>query len=137
MIGDALELGHHAAQHLARGGASTAERRLDRTRESEAERNRRIARDARDHARRLGEVDAGQEAIDALVHVAEPLLQPRHGLAIGGEAEMAGLDDAGMHRTDRNLVQAVAVHRQEIVGGRIAPRRRRRAPSGARSPQAP
>jgi len=28
---------------------------------------------------------------------------------------MAGLDDAGMHRTDRNLVQAIAFRRQELV----------------------
>jgi hypothetical protein len=40
------------------------------------------------------------------VDVAEPLLEPDHRLAVGGEAEMAGLDDAGMDRADRNLVQA-------------------------------
>ncbi len=79
----------------------------------------------RDDARRLGEVDIGQKAVDALVHVAEPLLEPRHRLAIRREAEMAGLDDAGMHGADRNLVQAVTVHGQETVVDRIAPRRRR------------
>ena len=56
---------------------------------------------------------------DALVHVAEPLLQPHHSLAVGGEAEMARLDDAGMHRPDRNLVQALAFGRQEFVRRRL------------------
>ena len=78
------------------------------------------------------------QPVDALVHVAEPLLQPRHGLAVGGEAEMAGLDDAGMHRPDRNLVQALALDRQEFVGRRDrASGVGKRAPSGARKPQAP
>ena len=53
------------------------------------------------------------QPLDALVGVAEPLFQPHHRLAVGGEAEMAGLDDAGMHRPDRDLVQAVALRRQE------------------------
>ena len=137
MIGDAFELRHDAAQH---GGARRdvdAERRLDGAREREAERDGRIPRHPRHDARRPGEVDAGQEAVDALVHVAEPLLEPRHRLAIGREAEMAGLDDPGMHRADRNLMQAVAVHRQEFVVDRIAPRRRRaRAERRAQSPLA-
>ena len=31
---------------------------------------------------------------------------------------MPRLDDAGMHRPDRDLVQAFALHRQERIGGR-------------------
>ena len=45
----------------------------------------------------------------ALVRVAQPLLQPHHRLALDVEAEMAGLDDAGMHRADRDLVHALAL----------------------------
>ncbi len=59
------------------------------------------------------------------MHVAEPFLEPCHRLAIRREAKMAGLDDAGMDGTDRNLVQAVTMHGQEPVIDRIAPRRRR------------
>ena len=69
------------------------------------------------------EVGAGHQPLDALVDVAEPLLEPHDGLAVGGEAEMPGLDDAGMHRADRDLVQALALGRQE--------RDRRAAASGA------
>jgi hypothetical protein len=125
MIGDALELRHDAAQHGGPRRSVEAERRLDGTREREAERDGRIPRHPRHDARCPGDIDAGQEAVNALVHVAEPLLEARHGLAIRRKAEMAGLDDPGMHRSDRNLVQAVAVHRQEFVVDRIAPRRRR------------
>ena len=59
---------------------------------------------------------ARHQPFDALVHVAEPFLQPHDRFAIGGEAEMAGLDDAGMHRADRDLVQALALDGQEGVG---------------------
>ena len=60
------------------------------------------------------------ERLDALVHIAEPLLEPHHRLAAGGEAEMPRLDDPGMHRADRYLVQALAFDRQEGVGARAA-----------------
>ena len=54
--------------------------------------------------------------VDALVHVAQPLLEPHDGLAVGGEAEMPGLDDAGVHRPDRDLVQRLALGGKERVG---------------------
>ena len=54
-------------------------------------------------------------AFDSLMNVAEALLQPHDGLAICGEAKMARLDDAGMHRTDWNLMQTLAIGRQEQI----------------------
>ena len=115
------------------------ERRLDRARKSEAVGHGGIAGDARDDARGLLDLDiGGQQPVDALVHIAEPLLQPRHGLAVCRETEMAGLDDAGMHGTDRNLVQPLALDGQEFVARRIT---HRAAGSGRRAahatPQAP
>ena len=56
------------------------------------------------------------EPLDALVGISQPLLQPDHGLAAGGKPEMPGLDNSGMHGTDRDLVQAVAFRRQEAIG---------------------
>ena len=128
MIGDALKLRHHPAQHDGARRHSNVKRGFDGAREGKAERHRRIPGDPRDDARRLVEIDVGQEAVDALVHIAEPLLEPRHGLAIGGEAEMPRLDDAGMDRTDGNLMEPVAVHRQEFVIHGIARRRRAACP---------
>ena len=49
------------------------------------------------------------------MNIAETLLEADHGFAVDGEAEMARLDDAGMHRTDRDLMQAFALRRQELI----------------------
>src|SRR5262249_18137498 len=78
--------------------------------------NRAVTRCAAGKPRRLADVGAGHEALDALVDVAEPLLQPHDGLAVGGEAEMAGLDDAGMDGADGNLMQAVSFGREKRRG---------------------
>ena len=69
------------------------------------------------------------QRLDALVDIAEPLFEPHHRLAVGGEAEMPGLDDAGMHRADRNLVQAFAFDR----AGRRSASRLRPAPALVRA----
>ena len=79
---------------------------------------------------------AGHQRLDALVHVAEALFEPHHGLAVGGEAEMSRLDDAGVHRPDRNLMQRFAFDGQEIVGRRACGGALR-APSGCCTPQKP
>jgi hypothetical protein len=50
------------------------------------------------------------------VHVAQPLLQSHNRLAIGGEAEVAGLDDAGVYRPHWNLMQRWAFGSAERVG---------------------
>ncbi len=39
------------------------------------------------------------------MRVAQPLLQAHDGLAVGGEAEVPRLNNAGVHRPDRNLMQ--------------------------------
>ena len=55
--------------------------------------------------------------------VAQPLLEPDHGLAVAGEAEMAGLDDPGMDRPDRDLVQALRRSRAGTDMGAAPPSR--------------
>ena len=54
-------------------------------------------------------------SLDPLVHVAEPLLEPKHLLPDDREAEVARFDDAGVDRPDRNLVHAVALHADDLV----------------------
>src|SRR5260370_35024631 len=49
------------------------------------------------------------------MNVAETVIEANHGFAVDGEAEMTGLDDAGMHRTDRDLMQTFAFGRQELI----------------------
>ena len=103
-----------------------AERRLHRAREGECIGDRAVARRAAGKPRGLLQRGAVHQVVDALVHVAQALFQPHHRFAIGGEAEMARLDDAGVHRTDGDLVQAFAFDRQERIGGRVARRGRAR-----------
>ena len=115
MIGQALELGHQRAQidrarrdlHLQRGFRGL--------REGKGIGHRAVAGGAPGQLRRVVERGAGAQLLDALVHIAEPLLQPHDMFAIGGETEMSGLDDAGMHRADRDLMQAFALGWQEFV----------------------
>ena len=67
------------------------------------------------------DLGARHQALDALVHVAQPFLEAHDRLAVGGEAEVAGLDDAGMNRPDRYLVQPLAFGRQELVARHALP----------------
>ena len=50
------------------------------------------------------------------MHIAEALLEADDRLAARGEAEMAGLDDAGVHRPDGNLVQVLSFRGEERIG---------------------
>ena len=77
------------------------------------------------------------QALYALVHVSEPLLQPDNRFAAGGEAKMPRLDDAGMHGPDRDLVQALALGGQEAVGRRRAAALDALLPSGWLTPHWP
>ena len=112
-------------------------RRFDGAGEGERIGDRAVARDAAGEPRRPAEIGAGHQALDALVDVAQPLLQAHDGLAIGGEAEMAGLDDAGMDRTDRDLMQAFALGGEKRIGGVRPAAASLRAPSGWLTPQLP
>src|SRR4029450_3567993 len=53
--------------------------------------------------------------LDALVHVAEALLEPQHLFADDRKAEVPRLDDAGVDRTHRDLVHAVTADRDEWI----------------------
>jgi hypothetical protein len=52
---------------------------------------------------------------DSLVRVAEPLFQAQHLLADDRKAEVPRLDDPGMNRADRDLMDAVAADANERV----------------------
>ena len=82
---------------------------LHRLAESRAMRERRIAGDA------LGEKDGAVDGkifkkfLGSLVRVEHAQLQVQDGLARDGEVEVAGLDDTGMNRADRNVEDALSV----------------------------
>src|SRR6516162_6968377 len=61
------------------------------------------------------DIELSEAPLDALVHVAETLLEPQHLLPNDGEAEMPGLDDARVHWAHGNLVHTVSVDAHEGV----------------------
>ena len=111
VIGQALQFGHQRPQPVRAGGNLRFRRRLDRPSEGQGIGHRAVAGYPPHQPRRPLQRRAVQQALDTLVDITQPLFQPDHGLAVGGEAEMAGFDDAGVNRPHRNLVQAFALRR--------------------------
>lgn len=82
--------------------------------------------------------------LDALVHPAEPGLEPHYRLALGVKAEMAGFDDAGVDRSYRDLVDPLALYgkkgvriRGPIVRDGISGQRSAHQPATVVEPTAP
>jgi hypothetical protein len=82
-------------------------------------RGRRVTADAFGEIGGPGCGTALEEFFQAAVHEPQPHLEPQHGLADNGEPEMAGLDQPGVHRPDRDLIHPGAFDGDE----REAPRR--------------
>ena len=118
VIGDPLTLQHQRAQPAGTYRNDAACRRLERHAVCPRIRNRAVTRHPSGKAMPLERGQFGETPLHALVHVAEALLQAQHLLADHREAEVARLDDPGMYRTDRDLVNAVAfdVHERIVVG---------------------
>ncbi len=115
VIRDALELERQRTQHQPSARHGDGRHVLERLAVGPRERHARVSRDARGEAVSVQDRQLGEAPLDALVHVAEALLEPQHLLADHGEAEVAGLDDAGVHGADGNLVHAVAFDPHECV----------------------
>ena len=97
-----------ARSQWARSGTTAAGERLRPPGIGERVGDRGVAGDP---ARQPGRLLPGQgfePFLDPLVHVAELLLEVEDVLAHGLETEMARLDDAGMHRSDRDLVDPLS-----------------------------
>ena len=56
-----------------------------------------------------------KETLNAFVGVAETFLEAHHGFAIGADAKMTGLDNAGVNRSDRQLVNVLSFDGKEPV----------------------
>src|SRR5437764_906165 len=110
------------------------ERGFDRLGERERIGDRAVARGAAGKARRLVDRRAGHELLDALVDITQSLLEPHHRLAVDSEAKVPGLDDAGMHRPDRDLMEALTLGGEEDIRGALG---RGRAAGAERMGDAP
>ena len=101
MVGKPLELGHQGAQPNRARRNFDFQRRFNSAGEGKGIGGRAVAGCPRREPRGRLDGRPGHEQFDPLMSVAQTLFQPDHGLAIRGKAEMAGLDDAGMHRVQR------------------------------------
>jgi hypothetical protein len=98
------------------GGHLDAEGVLDSAAVGQAVADGGIAGDPLRQRDAIGGLAAFEELLDSFVDVPESGFEPDDGFADDGEAEVAGLDQAGMDGPDRNLVDAGAFHVDEREG---------------------
>ena len=103
-----------ARSQAARGGICVAAHAFERLAIRPRKRHGGIARDARGEPMALEERQLREAPLDALVRVAQPLLEPQHFFTDDREAKVPRLDDAGVHRAHRDLVHALALRRARI-----------------------
>ena len=116
VVGKALALEQQGTQLEGARRRRRAGERFERHRVGPGVGHGAVARDAAGEPRPLEQRQRLEALLDALVLVAEPGLESQHALADDREAEVTGLDGAGMHRPDRDLVHPVAFDRDEGIG---------------------
>src|SRR5215471_5112604 len=115
MIGDALALQTQRAQPYRAWRCSERCDLLHRLRVRPGVGHGAVAGYAAGEPVCFGDAEGLEALFDALVYVAQSLLQPQHLLADDLEAEVPGLDDPRVDGADRNLVHAVAGNFDEWV----------------------
>ena len=115
MIGQPLELERDAPDRLRPRRLPAPRQRLDRAAVRGGVPDHRVARDR--FGDQHGAIGAGglQQPLDAAMLVAEHDLEKQHLLAVGLKAEVSRLDDAGVHRPDRDLVDLLPLDAEEGV----------------------
>ncbi len=115
MVADALALEGERAQPRGARRRCDAGDGFQRLRVGARIRDGPVAGNASRQPVPLGERHRLEALFDPLVHVPEALLEAQHLFADDLEAEMSRLDDAGVHRPDGDLVNAVAFDADECV----------------------
>src|SRR5207247_2472202 len=118
VVGDALELEQDAAQRKRPGRRLSPGGAFDRHRVRPGVGDRGVAGHAAGELRPLFQRHLLEAFLDAFVLVAEPLLKPQDLFADDREAEVPWLDRARVDRTDRDLVHAFALDRDERIAVR-------------------
>ena len=116
VVGETLQLRHKRAQPHRPHRRLAALRCLYPAREGERIGDRAVAGNPARQSGRVHDRSADHEVVDAFVGVPQSLLQAHDGLAVGGEPEVAGFDDAGVNRADGDLMQRRSFCRKEGVG---------------------
>ena len=117
-----------ARNHIPRAATSTPKRAFDRAGESDRIGDRAVAGGPRRQLRAPRSSEA--PAISASTPLwTYPSLSSRRTIVSppAVKSKMPGLDDAGMHGADRNLMQPLALGGEESVGRNVSGRRRSRA----------
>ncbi len=140
VVGDALQFRHQGAQPDAARGRLDAKRAFHRPHESDRIGDGAVAGGAGGEQRGALERSARHQRVDPFVDIAEPFLEPDDRLAARRESKMSGLDDSRVHRTDRNLMQPLALGGQESIGrhgggGPLPPQRRGNRPASVIEPR--
>ena len=115
MVGDALALETKGTQaRRARRNGDPGDR-LGRLRVGPRVGDGAVAGNAPGESVALCQRECFEALLDSLVDVAKPFLEPQDFLADNLEPEVSRLDDAGVDRSDRDLVHAVAADAHERV----------------------
>ncbi len=115
VIGDALQLGHHGPQPDRTRRNVDAECGLHGSCKGNRVCHCAVAGNAPSQLGRALDRRAHHERLGAFVDVAQSLLKPDDGFAVGREAEMSRLDDARVHGADRDLMHRRAFSWQKRV----------------------
>jgi hypothetical protein len=124
MVVEAFELEHQGPQPLGRLGHGDAQGVLHGEAVREGVTSRGVTADPFGEMGRAGGLEPLEQLLDPAVGEPEPGLELEDALPDDGEAEVAGLDDAGVDRADRDLIDPVAFDRQEGEGLGVGERRR-------------
>ena len=116
MVRQTLQFGHERSQPGRAWRSLDTKRGFDRAGKSKRIRHGAVA--GRPACKLGGTIDGGprHQALYALVHISETLLQPDNRFAARRKSKMPRLDDAGMHGPHRDLMQALTLGGQETVG---------------------
>ena len=115
VVGDALALEQERAQPRGARRHRRCRDRLQRLRVRPRVGDGAVAGHATGEPVAVADRHRLEALLDALVHPAQPLLEPQHLFAHDLEAKVPRLDDSGVHGADRDLVHAVALDPHERI----------------------
>ena len=114
VVGQPFQFQGDAANRLRPDRGRTAGQRLHGLAVGRGMADRRVAGHMFHHVKRALVRAADEGPLDAAMLVAERDLQVKDLLAVALEAEMSRLDDAGVNRADRDLVDLLAFDPEEV-----------------------
>ncbi len=115
VVGESLDLGRDGAKPMRAHRRLDPQRRFGRAREGDLVSDRAVAADARGERQTGFEARAAHQRADALVDIAQSLLEPDDRFTAGVETKMSGFDNSGVNRTDRDLMQPRSLRFQELI----------------------